>query len=64
MEALPKALSLYEEINNDHPENFECLRFLVQLCKEMGHDYEKYAVNLKKLERAQESVPDYNNVRT
>ena len=25
--------------------------------------YEKYAVSLKKLERAQESIPDYNNVR-
>lgn len=62
MGALQKALKLYEDINNDYPDNFECLRFLVQLCKEMGQDYEKYAVSLKKLERAQESAPDYNNV--
>lgn len=36
---------------------------MVELCKDMGHDYTKYAGSLKKLERAQEtSNPIYDEV--
>jgi len=35
-----KALKIYESIYQEHPDNLECLRFLVLLCKDMGLDYE------------------------
>jgi len=61
MGSYQKALKIYEEIYHEYPDNIECLRFLVQLCKDMGLQYEEYAANLKRLERAQESLPDNGN---
>jgi len=51
-----KALSLYEEIYAEHPDNIECLRFLVQLCKELGLPFEEYAGQLRQLERQMEAL--------
>ena len=45
------ALDLYEEIHITHPENLECLRYLVALCKEMHRRYDHYEQRLIKLER-------------
>jgi intraflagellar transport protein 88 len=38
-----KALKIYQAIYQEYPDNIECLRFLVLLCKDMGLDYEEYA---------------------
>lgn len=51
-----RALSLYEEIYAEYPDNIECLRFLVQLCKELGLPFEEYAGQLRQLERQLEAV--------
>ena len=45
-----KALKIYQSIYEEHPDNLECLRFLVLLCKDMGLDYEEYARELKRVE--------------
>mmetsp|Transcript_21253 Transcript_21253/g.51375 ORF Transcript_21253/g.51375 Transcript_21253/m.51375 type:complete len:811 (+) Transcript_21253:136-2568(+) len=51
-----RALKLYEDIHRQHPQEVECLRYLITICKEMGLKYEHYAAELKKLERMQESA--------
>jgi len=51
-----RALSIYEEIYAEYPDNIECLRFLVQLCKELGLPFEEYAGQLRQLERQLEAV--------
>jgi intraflagellar transport protein 88 len=33
------ALKVYEEIHSEHPDNLECLRYLVQIRKELGLKY-------------------------
>lgn len=50
-----KALSHYEKIHHDYPENLECLRYLVAICKDLGHSYENYQHQLLKLERSSDS---------
>jgi len=50
MSAYQKALSLYEEIHKDYPENVECLRYLVAICKDMGLQYGTYQTKLAKLD--------------
>ena len=47
-----QALELYEEIHKEHPENLECLRYLVAICKDLGQKYDHHQANLAKLERA------------
>jgi intraflagellar transport protein 88 len=47
-----KALEYYEEIHAQYPENLECLRYLVAICKDLGHHYDHYQKKLAKLERA------------
>ncbi|KAH8058204.1 hypothetical protein JL722_6055 [Aureococcus anophagefferens] len=32
-----RALELYEKVHAEHPENVECLRYLVAICKDLGH---------------------------
>ena len=51
MGSYQRALKVYEDVNNEDPNNIECLRFLVQLCKEMQLPYEEYAANLNRLMR-------------
>ena len=46
-----KALELYKQIHRKFPTNVECLKFLVQLCRDLRMPEEKdYARKLKKLE--------------
>lgn len=55
MESLDKSLKIYEDIYNEHPENMECLRFLVQLCQQMGKPYEEYNSEYLRLKRQEEA---------
>jgi intraflagellar transport protein 88 len=50
-----QALAKYKEINQSHPSNVECLRYLVHLCTELGRrdDAQKYMTELRKAEKAQ-----------
>lgn len=56
MGKMDKALSLYEEIYNEDPDNLESLRFIVQICQELGRDCEEYQISLRKLERELEAI--------
>ena len=47
-----KALELYESIHKEYPQNLECLRYLVAICKELGMPYDEHEMQLNKLERA------------
>jgi tetratricopeptide (TPR) repeat protein len=47
-----KALELYENIHKEYPQNLECLRYLVAICKELGMPYDEHERILRKLERA------------
>jgi len=55
MGAYPAALKLYEEIHRSHPNDIECVRYLITICKEMKQKYDHYAAHLRKLERLQEA---------
>ena len=54
MNSYQQAYKMYEEIIQDHPDNIECLRYLVTICKELGYKYDHYSLQLKKLERMQD----------
>jgi len=56
MGAYPAALKLYEEIHHSHPNDIECVRYLITICKEMKQKYDHYANHLRKLERMQEAA--------
>jgi intraflagellar transport protein 88 len=56
MGAYPAALKLYEEVHRTHPNDIECVRYLITICKEMKQPYEHYATHLRKLERMQEAT--------
>jgi intraflagellar transport protein 88 len=47
-----KALELYEKIHTEHPDNLECLRYLVAICKDLGRPYDTYQQKLARLDRA------------
>lgn len=51
MNSYGRALELYEEIHSLHPENMECLRYLVMLCKDLGRRFDGYEAKLLRLER-------------
>mmetsp|Transcript_18157 Transcript_18157/g.21753 ORF Transcript_18157/g.21753 Transcript_18157/m.21753 type:complete len:774 (-) Transcript_18157:386-2707(-) len=53
--AYPLALNKYKEIHRSHPENVECLRYLVHICTDLGRKEEvhDYVVKLRKAERSQ-----------
>jgi Tfp pilus assembly protein PilF len=51
-----RALELYEEINTSHPDNVECLRYLVALCKDLGRRHDQYESKLLRLERAAQNT--------
>lgn len=48
----------YREIAGSHPDNVECLRYLVHLCQELGRadDCDKYMDMLRRAERSQVRV--------
>ena len=50
-------LSRYKEINVLHPDNVECLRYLVHLCTELGRrdDAQEYITRLRKAEKNQQA---------
>ena len=54
-----KALKIYQAIYQEYPDNIECLRFLVLLCKDMGLDYEEYAKELRRVELENEDLNGY-----
>lgn len=62
MGSFERALKHYQEVYAENPENMECLKFLVQLCKETGQPYDEYAAQLRRLERENEAMPDLNMV--
>ena len=55
--ALPQALAKYKEINVMHPDNVECLRYLVHLCTELGRrdDAQEFITRLRKAEKNQQA---------
>jgi len=55
MNAYQQALKMYQDINKQYPDNVDCLRYLVMLCKDLGLNYEAYAADLRKLERNMEA---------
>lgn len=48
-----QALQKYKEIHRLHPDNVECLRYLVHLCTELGRreDAQDYITKLRKAEK-------------
>ncbi|CAH1102173.1 unnamed protein product [Psylliodes chrysocephalus] len=59
-----KALTLYQEIHRQFPENSECLRFLVRLCGDLGmREAQDYLLELKKLEKSKEVRERVNSSR-
>ena len=58
MNAYQQALKMYQEVNAQYPDNVDCLRYLVMLCKDLGLNYEIYATQLRKLERGMELRSD------
>ncbi|KAJ1448492.1 hypothetical protein M885DRAFT_450175 [Pelagophyceae sp. CCMP2097] len=53
MGSYQRALELYEEIHALHPDNAECLRYLVAICKDLGQPHDAYQATLARLDRAQ-----------
>mmetsp|Transcript_14856 Transcript_14856/g.26287 ORF Transcript_14856/g.26287 Transcript_14856/m.26287 type:complete len:772 (-) Transcript_14856:118-2433(-) len=51
--AFPQALAKYKEIHTAHPDNIECLRYLVHICTDLGRKDEvhDFVVKLRKAER-------------
>ncbi|XP_074034344.1 intraflagellar transport protein 88-like protein nompB isoform X4 [Leptinotarsa decemlineata] len=59
-----KALTLYQDIHKQFPENAECLRFLVRLCSDLGmREAQEYLSELKKLEKSKEVRERVNSSR-
>ena len=58
------ALELYKKIHKQDPDNIECLRYLVAICKDMNDNaYEIYNKLLRKCEREQEQRNNYSDIR-
>ena len=63
----PEALEKYKKIHVNHPDDVECLRYLVHICTDMGRkdDVQEYMVKLRKAERAAAHeapvMPDMND---
>jgi len=51
MNLFNEALKVYEEIHAEYNDNVECLRYLVQIRKDLGIKYQSYAEKLMHLER-------------
>ena len=59
-----RALELYEKVHAEHPENAECLRYLVAICKDLGQPCDHYQAKLSRLdqrERNRRSSPRGNS---
>ena len=57
LQAFPKALVIYKQIHASHPENVECLRYLVHICTDLNlkKEVQEYVMKLRKLERSNAS---------
>ena len=57
LQAFPKALRTYKDIHASHPENVECLRYLVHICTDLNlkKEVQEYVMKLRKLERSNEA---------
>ena len=63
MNMFQQALDLYEDINQKNPDNIECLRYLVTICKDLGKkEYYEYSKQLKKLERSADNRPGMGGI--
>jgi len=53
--ALQQALKTYQDVEQKHPDNIECLQYLCKLCKELGmqEEWDSYTNKLKKAESEQ-----------
>lgn len=52
---LHRALTLYQDVHQQFPENVECLRFLARLCSDLGmREAQDYTLELKKIEKSKE----------
>ncbi|KAL1518115.1 hypothetical protein ABEB36_001787 [Hypothenemus hampei] len=60
-----RALTLYQDIRQQFPENQECLRFLVKLCSDLGmvREAQDHLMELKKLEKTKEVRERVNSSR-
>lgn len=47
-----KALELYQDIHEKHPENVEALQYLEALCRDLGRPHDEYSRKLEKLRRS------------
>lgn len=63
MGAHAKALELYEDIHKKNPNDIECVRYLITICKDMNLKYEHYAAHLSKLERLNQDAQQANFMR-
>lgn len=54
-----QSLEIYQEVHRKEPENIECLRYIVQICNDLGlkQEVDEYAT---KLRRAEESSKNKN----
>jgi len=48
-----KALELYQEIHEKHPDNAEALQYLEALCRDLGRPHDEYTRKLEKIRRSQ-----------
>ena len=55
MNLFNEALKVYEEIHNEHNDNIDCLRGLVQIRKELGMPYQQFSEKLMVLDREEEA---------
>jgi tetratricopeptide (TPR) repeat protein len=62
--AFQQAKKCYEQIHIKHPENIECLRYLVQICTELGLKKERkhYAKQLTEVEESQRQKKNEDKV--
>ena len=52
-----KALELYTQIHEDHPDNLEALQYLEALCRDLGKPFDEYSKRIEKLRRLQPAGP-------
>ena len=52
-----KALELYQQIHEDHPDNLEALQYLEALCRDLGRPFDDYTKKIEKLRRLQPAMP-------
>ncbi len=54
-----RALEMYQRIHAEHPEDADCLRYLVTLCRDLGRPWEGYQQRLLQLEQRSSGDPQH-----